>query len=105
VSPLTAGGLDASLRLSAYAATRVEEYLATGDSGTLLPYSGERFRARFASRLFMRRALETLGANWSMEFAHALLRTPPGRAIARHVFFGRGSFPLPAPAPEVMAAC
>jgi len=105
VSPLTAGGLDAALRLSAYATMRVQEFLATGASSALLPYSGERFRARFASRLFMRRALETLGTSWSMELAHALLRTPPGRMVARHVFFGRGSFPLPAPAPEVIAAC
>ena len=105
VSPLTAGGLDACLRLSAYAATRVGEYFATGDSSVLLPYSGERFRARFASRLFMRRSIEVLGAFWSMELVHALLRTPPGWAIARHVFFGRGSFPLPAPAPESLAAC
>jgi len=105
VSPLTAGGLDAALRLSAYAAMRVRECLATGDSSALLPYSGERFRARFASRLFMRRVLETLGTPWAMELAHALLRTPPGRMLARHVFFGRGSFPLPAPAPESLAAC
>jgi flavin-dependent dehydrogenase len=105
VSPLTAGGLDACLRLSAFATACVQDYLATGDSKTLLPYSGDRFRARFASRLFMRRTLETLGSSWSMELAHALLRTPPGLALARHIFFGRGSFPLPAPAPEPSAAC
>ena len=53
----------------------------------------------------MRRTLETLGSSWSMELAHALLRTPPGLDLARHIFFGRGSFPLPAPAPEPSAAC
>lgn len=100
VSPLTAGGLDAALRLSAYAATRAGEFLSAGDPGALIPYSGQRFRTRFASRLFMRRAFETFGARWSMELAHALLRTPHGRMLARHIFFGRGSFPLPAPAPE-----
>jgi flavin-dependent dehydrogenase len=105
VSPLTAGGLDACFRLSAFAAARAEEFLSSGDPGALLPYSGERFRARLASRLFMRKTLEILGASWSMEFAHALLRTPPGRMLARHIFFGRGSFPLPAPAPESLTAC
>lgn len=100
VSPLTAGGLDACLRLSAFAAERIVDCLATGHSGALSSYSGEHFRTRFASRLFMRRALEMLGTHWSMELAHALLRTPPGRALARHIFFGRGSFPLPAPEPE-----
>ena len=99
VSPLTAGGLDACFRLSAFAAERIGDHLATGNPAALLSYSGVRFRARFTSRLFMRRAVEILGAPWAMEVAHALLRTPPGRALARHIFFGRGSFPLPAPVP------
>ena len=100
VSPLTAGGLDACLRLSAFAAEVASEYLSTGEAAALRPYSGERFRGRFASRLFMRRIIETFGSPRLMELAHAGLRSPPGRLLARHVFFGRGSFPLPAPAPE-----
>lgn len=99
VSPLTAGGLDACLRLSAFAAERIGEHLATGNPAALSAYSGANFRTRFASRLFMRRTVEALGAPWAMEAAHALLRTPPGLALARHIFFGRGSFPLPAPVP------
>lgn len=101
VSPLTAGGLDACLRLSAFAVEVTAGYLASGGAEALAPYSGERFRARFASRLFMRRLLEAFGSPILMESAHAALRTPPGRLLARHVFFGRGSFPLPAPAPEM----
>ncbi len=100
VSPLTAGGLDACLRLSAFAVEVAAGYLANGDPAALEPYSGVRFRARFASRLFMRRLLEAFGSPLLMEAAHAALRTPPGRLLARHVFFGRGSFPLPAPAAE-----
>jgi flavin-dependent dehydrogenase len=101
VSPLTAGGLDACLRLSAFASGVVANYLETGDPLALDTYSGERFRARFASRLFMRRLLETFGSPLFLEAAHAALRSPPGRLLARHVFFGRGSFPLPAPAAEL----
>jgi flavin-dependent dehydrogenase len=100
VSPLTAGGLDACLRLSAFASGVVADYLETSSPLALAPFSGERFRARFSSRLFMRRILETFGSPFLMEAAHFALRSPPGRLLARHVFFGRGSFPLPAPAPE-----
>jgi flavin-dependent dehydrogenase len=104
VSPLTAGGLDACLRLSAFASGVTGDYLAAGDPRTLEPYSGERFRSRFASRLFMRRILETFGSPLLMEAAHAALRASPGRILARHVFFGRGSFPLPAPVREASPA-
>lgn len=104
VSPLTAGGLDACLRLSAFASGVTVDYLAAGDPRALAPYSGARFRSRFASRLFMRRILETFGSPLLMEAAHTALRTPPGRVLARHVFFGRGSFPLPAPAREASPA-
>jgi flavin-dependent dehydrogenase len=100
VSPLTAGGLDACLRLSHFAVELSVAFLNGGECGALLAYSGRSFRARFASRLFMRRAMEAAGFPFAMEIAHALLRTPPGRALARHVFFGRGSFPLPAPPVE-----
>src|SRR6188474_3402034 len=40
VSPLTAGGLDPCMRLSALAADVVTEFLRTGDAGVLRTYSG-----------------------------------------------------------------
>src|SRR5262249_41518184 len=55
VSPLTAGGLDPCMRLSAFAAQVVSEYLSSGNPEALSMYSGELFRARFASRLWARR--------------------------------------------------
>src|SRR6185369_4769768 len=60
VSPLTAGGLDPCMRLSAFAASIVTEYLSTGDVHVLQAYSGELFRSRFASRLLARRIASTL---------------------------------------------
>ena len=105
VSPLTAGGLDACFRLSAYAAQVAGDYLESGNASALAPYSGRRFRGRFASRLLMRRLYEWLGCRPLLEVSHALLCLPPGRALARHVFFGRGSFPLPAPAPALSSPC
>lgn len=93
VSPLTAGGLDPCLRLSALASTVIENYLTTKDANALAPYSGELFRARFTSRLWMRRLLALTGHAAVMEAGCAVLRLPFARLLARHVFFGRGSFP------------
>ena len=93
VSPLTAGGLDPAMRLSTLAARVVADYLETGDEASLAPYSGAQFRARFASRLWMRRAFRSTNSPLAVELACAALRLPPARALARHVFFGRGSFP------------
>jgi flavin-dependent dehydrogenase len=93
VSPLTAGGLDPCMRLSTLAATVVADYLATGDESALARYSGERFRARFVSRLWMRRMLASVRSPVLVEAACALSRVPPFGALARQVFFGRGSFP------------
>lgn len=93
VSPLTAGGLDPCMRLSTLAATVVADYLATGEESALASYSGERFRARFVSRLWMRRMLASVRSPALVEAACALSRVPPFGALARHVFFGRGSFP------------
>lgn len=100
VSPLTAGGLDAALRLSRFAADVTETYLATGDEAVLRHYSGDAFRARFLTRTWMRRAMRLVETPAMMELACALLRTPPLRALASHIFFARGSFPEPAPLPE-----
>lgn len=86
VSPLTAGGLDAAMRLSTFAADVIAH-------GALHEYSGERFRPRFAARRFMRRVLQAVDHPLVAEIGCALLRTPPLRALASHVFFSRSSFP------------
>src|ERR1044071_4077547 len=93
VSPLTAGGLDPCMGLSAFAAGVVTEYLSTGDVEVLQAYSGELFRSRFASRLWARRIAATLRQPRLLELGCALLRLPVFRPLANHVFFGRGSFP------------
>lgn len=93
VSPLTAGGLDPCMRLSALAAHVVGEYLSSGNPQALSVYSGELFRARFASRLWARRIASTLTQRQLLELGCAVLRLPLLNRLARHVFFGRGSFP------------
>jgi len=92
VSPLTAGGLDPCLRLSTLAARVIANYLATNDPATLSEYSGELFRSRFTSRLWMRRMIKGLNQP-SLELACLTLRLPLLNYFASHVFFGRGSFP------------
>ena len=93
VSPLTAGGLDPAMRLSRIAAEIVWERLQTDDAKVLLQFSGELFRARFVSRLWMRRIIKTFTGQRLLELGFALLRGKLGQKFAKHVFFGRGSFP------------
>ena len=93
VSPLTAGGLDPCMRLSTLAAKVIAEYLETEDALVLQAYSGELFRARFASRLWMRRVVSSFRQPALVELACASLRLPLLNSLAWHVFFGRGSFP------------
>jgi flavin-dependent dehydrogenase len=93
VSPLTAGGLDPCMRLSTLAAQVIAEYLETENSEVLAAYSGELFRARFASRLWMRRLVSIVRHPALLELTCASLRLPILNSIAWHVFFGRGSFP------------
>lgn len=93
VSPLTAGGLDPCMRLSAMAANVIWERLKTDDPKCLLNYSGELFRARFVSRLWMRRLISVIKNQFLLEFGCAILRLPVFKKITAHVFFGRGSFP------------
>ena len=93
VSPLTAGGLDPCIRLSSFAAQVILRRLETDDPDTLLSYSGERFRARFVSRLWMRRAIALIKSQRILELGCRALRTSIGRKFAAHVFFSRGSFP------------
>ncbi|MDT5271907.1 MAG: hypothetical protein QOH49_4093 [Acidobacteriota bacterium] len=93
VSPLTAGGLDPCMRLSGLAAEVISDCLATGETAALARYSGARFRSRFVSRLWMRRTLSSVGSPLLVEAGCALMRRAPFNKLARHVFFGRGSFP------------
>jgi flavin-dependent dehydrogenase len=93
VSPLTAGGLDPCMRLSTLAARVITTYLDTGDADVLKAYSGELFRARFASRLWMRRVISNVRQPALLELACAGMRLPVLNWFAWHVFFGRGSFP------------
>ena len=93
VSPLTAGGLDPCMRLSALAARVVTEYLSSGDPQVLDAYSGNLFRSKFTSRLWARRLASTVHQPQLVELGCAVLRVPLLNRIARHVFFGRGSFP------------
>jgi flavin-dependent dehydrogenase len=93
VSPLTAGGLDPCMRLSTLAAKVIARYLETENADALAIYSGELFRARFASRLWMRRLVSTVRQPALLELACASLHVPLLNSFAWHVFFGRGSFP------------
>ena len=93
VSPLTAGGLDPCMRLSGLAAEVISEYLEAGDEAALARYSGARFRSRFVSRLWMRRTLSSVKTPLLIEAGCALMRLAPFGRLARHVFFGPGSFP------------
>jgi flavin-dependent dehydrogenase len=93
VSPLTAGGLDGAIRLSTLAADVAYAYLDSGDPAVLRQYTGDRFRARFLTRRWMRRALNAAATPALAELAFAALRMPLLRGLAEHVFFARGSFP------------
>jgi flavin-dependent dehydrogenase len=93
VSPLTAGGLDPTLRLSNLAARVINDYLETNDVASLRSYSGELFRARFGSRLLMRRLFSATRQPALLELSCAALRLPGFSRLAWEVFFGRGSFP------------
>src|SRR5688500_16101562 len=93
VSPLTAGGLDPCMRLSTFAAKVITEYLETGDADVLKVYSGDLFRARFTSRLWLRRLIRRLERPSVVELACSALRLPLLNYLSWHVFFGRGSFP------------
>ena len=93
VSPLTAGGLDPCLRLSAMAANVIWERLQSGDARVLLDFSGELFRARFVSRVWMRRIVSVFTNQMFLELGFAFLSGRVGRKLAKHIFFGRGSFP------------
>lgn len=92
VSPLTAGGLDPCLRLSALAADVTAAYLASGDPRVLDVYRGDRFHRRFLTRRWLRRLLAASGSP-VLELACGVLRLPVLHRLGERVFFGRGSFP------------
>ncbi|MFC4556505.1 NAD(P)/FAD-dependent oxidoreductase [Georgenia faecalis] len=87
VSPLTAGGLDPCLRLSAHAVDVLDEALRSGRRSALARYDGAALRSRFRSRLAMRRALAGVRGTAVATGAFAGLRTPPGRAAAGRILF------------------
>ncbi|MGZ8846001.1 MAG: hypothetical protein ACXW3C_06010 [Pyrinomonadaceae bacterium] len=90
------------MRLSTFAARIIGDYLESGNAEILSAYSGQLFRARFVSRLWMRRLIATVHSPRLVEPSCALMRLPVLDSFAWHVFFGRGSFPdmeLP-PTPE-----
>ena len=93
VSPLTAGGLDPCLRLSQLAADVLDDALRAGRPGPLIHYDGAALRAHFRGRLLLRRALAQVRTPAVASSAFSLLRTPFGRAAARRILFGDGSFP------------
>lgn len=93
VSPLTAGGLDPCMRLSTFAANEITKYVLTDGRHSLAHYSGAQFRARFMSRLWLRRVLKTINQPVLVELACGVMRLPVFRSFAWHVFFGRNSFP------------
>jgi len=93
VSPLTAGGFDACLRLSRQAAEVIARRFETGDPGVLATYSGAKLRARFWSRRWMRALLAGVRSRMAMELVCLALRCPPFSNVAWQVFFRRRSFP------------
>jgi len=98
VSPLTAGGLDPCLRLSAFAAEVVDEALHAGNPAPFAAYSGKMFRRKFRSRLWLREGLRGVRSRWLAEAACWGLRTSLGQGLAARVFFHPASFPdVPCP--------
>jgi flavin-dependent dehydrogenase len=93
VSPLTAGGLDACMRLSQHAAFLLAAAVERQDRRLLDHYSGSEYRARFVSRLWMRRIMDVVVNRPLAELTVRALKNPALQWIAREVFFGRGSFP------------
>lgn len=94
-SPLTAGGLDPCLRLSAVAAEAIVDHLGCGDSSALAGYRGSSYRPRFVSRLALRKLYDSLDDPRLLEAACLGLRLLPLQRVARHLFFADGSFPDP----------
>src|SRR5204862_2973978 len=71
VSPLTAGGLDAAMRLSTFAAEVTAAYLESGDRRVLAAYDGSRLRARFIARRWVRKAMRVAAHPPALRLARA----------------------------------
>jgi len=93
VSPLTAGGLDPCLRLSEFAAEVIDVAVRTGETSLLQSYSGEAFRRKFRTRLWLRAAMRSVRSRRVINATCWCLRTPIGRRLAARVFFHPASFP------------
>lgn len=91
VSPLTAGGLDACVRLSEFAAYVAARAL-NGEVNALEAYRGGTFEGRFATRRWMRSALRN-APPLALETICAAFRLPLLKSVASRFFFGDGSFP------------
>lgn len=104
VSPLTAGGLDPCLRLSEYAAETLHTALQSDNPQALQNYDGAALRSEFRGRLAMRQALAQVRTPAAAEAAVMGLRTPMGRAAARHILFADKSFPDPHAARRIAQA-
>jgi flavin-dependent dehydrogenase len=92
VSPLTAGGLDGTLRLTARAVRVILRHLG-GDASAFRDYDGRKLRKRFRLRLAMRAAMDAITSQSLLELGCFLLRRTPLQALARQIFFGEGLFP------------
>ncbi|MET9226256.1 NAD(P)/FAD-dependent oxidoreductase [Lentzea sp. NPDC003310] len=87
VSPLTAGGLDPCMRMSELAASVTFDYLRSGNRYVLEHYDGAAMRRRYRVRSQLRRGLSLVRRPSVAELAFGLLRTPPGKAVAKKILF------------------
>ncbi|SFR06942.1 Dehydrogenase (flavoprotein) [Lentzea waywayandensis] len=87
VSPLTAGGLDPCLRMSELAASVTFDYLRSGNRYVLEHYDGAAMRRRYLLRSQLRRGLSLVRSPNVAEFAFTMLRTSPGKAVAKRILF------------------
>lgn len=87
VSPLTAGGLDPCLRMSELAASVTFDYLRTGNRYVLEHYDAASLRRRYLLRSQLRRGMSLVRGPGIAELAFGLLRTAPGKAVAKRILF------------------
>jgi hypothetical protein len=81
------------MRLSTVAASVLTKCLNKDELLSSALYSGESFRARFTSRLWMRRVLAAIQQAGVIELGCGVMRLPIFKAFAWQIFFGRRSFP------------
>lgn len=98
VSPLTGGGIVQTLRLGRRTAQLAADWIKAGAEHPALALARE--TPRFATKLWMRRALDLAPPNWVWNLAFG---TTPFRAVAQRLYFhrraaGAGEIEGPAPA-------